>query len=132
MRHCHCIWILLYFQLHFHHLYLNIFFVPWTSLLAFLLQLVVPAFPVAVFFLVEFGVVFGRLQQFFAFGEVDTPDVDKHGYEIDEAESEDGSVDIDDGVDFNLDDADEEETNDDDCDHEDQLFCVDLSHSGLF
>ena len=56
----------------------------------------------------------------------------EHGYEINKAESKDSSVDIDDGVDFDLNNADEEEADDDDSDHEDKLFGVDLSNSGLF
>ena len=56
----------------------------------------------------------------------------EHGYKIDEAESKDGSVDIDDGVDFDLNNADEEEADNDDGDHEDKLFGVDLPNSCLF
>lgn len=56
----------------------------------------------------------------------------EHRYKIDEAESKDSSIDIDDGIDFDLDDADEEKADDDYCGHEDKLLGVDLSNSGLF
>ena len=54
------------------------------------------------------------------------------GNEIDKAESKDGSVDVDDGIDFDFDNADEEETNSYKRCHENKLFYVYLSLSCLF
>ena len=48
------------------------------------------------------------------------------GNEINETESKDGSIDIDDGIDFDFDNADKEKADGNEWGHEDKLFDVDL------